>query len=81
MLHERFGSFWKEKQVRKPAIKNPEDVHDEHTDQVMHHLQQIHKLTGPSSDWHRAIHKMGGNSKSIRQLHKDISGILSKYAD
>lgn len=80
MLHENFGSFFKEKQARRPVIKHdPEEIHDAHVDAVHHHLRQIHSLTHPDSDWHRAIKKMGGSSKYVSDLHKQITSIIKKH--
>lgn len=80
-FNEAFG-FFRPKQKRAaplPKDKSPEDLHDEYTDTVMHHLNQISKLTHPTSDWHRVIKKMGGNSRSVKNLHTSIHKIVSEY--
>ena len=81
MLNETFGAFFRKKQERKPPMKSPEDVHDEHSDQVMHHLKQIHKLTHGNSEWHRALKKMGGHSGHVRDLHKHVGEMIDKFGE
>ena len=81
---ENFGAFFKAKQKKVPSLpkdKSPEDIHDEHSDALMHYLHEAMKLTHPDSDWHRVLKKMGGNSRSVNEVHKSVSGIIDKYGE
>lgn len=85
MSFKSFFSKKKEPQA-KPApasrsnIKAPsyDDDHDDYTDQVMHHLNSLHALTHPSSQWHAVIKKRGKSSKRVNDLHADVDQIVKR---
>lgn len=74
---ESFGGFLKKK--RMPSGKLPEEVYDEHVDQIMHHMHEIHKLTHPTSLIHKALQRLGDNSSHVDELHDHIGKLLVKF--
>lgn len=78
-MQEAFSSFFKKKNPNSPSSKKtgPTD-HDEYTDAVMHHLNSLHKLTHPKSDW-SSMHREGSRShKHISDLHTSINAEIDK---
>ncbi len=69
-----------EKSKRWPHNAEPTDVYDDHVDQIMHHLHQIHKLTHHTSLIHKALGKMEVDSKPVHELHSDIGHLIKKHS-
>lgn len=69
--------FFKKK-TRWPRGKSAQDVHDEHRDQIMHHLNELHKLTHKDSLIHRATAKLGESSQRYHDMHGHVIHLLKK---
>ena len=62
-----------------PRGKPLSDVYDDNVDQIMHHMHEIHKLSHPDSHLHKAVAKMGHDTKSVSSLHDDITAMIEKH--
>ena len=54
------------------------EVYDRHSDAIMHHMKEIHRLTSKHSPLYDARDKLGIKS-SHRQLHRDIERLITKH--
>ena len=65
----------KEKKPRYPKGADAGDVYDDHADKIMHHLNELHKLTHGDSNIHKALTKLGqsDHSKYINDLHDSVN--------
>lgn len=64
---------------RVSHTRNFEDIHDEHTDAVMNHLQQMHRLTHPAGEWRNSKIKQRKSTSRIDTMHADIGALLHKH--
>jgi hypothetical protein len=84
MITESFSNFFKKRQARRANLPKDEhglwSMHDEHKDQLMHHLYSAHKLTHPRGDYARVSDKLGRGNMHIHHLHQAITHAIEEHS-
>lgn len=77
MIEESFSKYFNRRKQEREEPHHPMD-HDSYTDQAIHHLEALHKLTHPKGEWARINKGKNRTVSHIEQLHNSVKSELEK---